>query len=117
MNNLEKKINELNNMVVDGKIMEAFEKFYHDDVLMQENEEDPTIGKDENRKREQEFVANITEFRGAQVINVATGNNVTMVVWHYDYTHEQWGARNYTQVAVQTWKEGKIIREQFFYAA
>ncbi len=115
MKNLELKINDLNSMILNGKIMEAFEKFYHDDVVMQENSDEPTIGKEANRIREEEFVNSITEFRGAQVLNVATGDNVTMVVWHYDYTHKVWGDKNYTQVAVQTWKDGQIIREQFFY--
>jgi hypothetical protein len=38
-----------------------------------------------------------------------------MVQWHYDYTHEHWGVRNYVQVSVQQWQNGKIIKEQFFY--
>ncbi len=115
MKALETKINELNSMILEGKMMEAFEKFYHDDVVMQENSEEPTVGKNVNRKREEEFIKNLTEFRGAQVLNVATGDNVTIVIWHYDYTHKEWGTRQYTQAAVQTWKDGKIIKEQFFY--
>jgi len=39
-----------------------------------------------------------------------------MVEWHFDYTHKDWGIRNYTQVAVQDWKDGKIVKEKFYYA-
>jgi hypothetical protein len=116
MNTLKEKINELNTLVLSGKAMDAFEKFYHPDVVMQENETNPTVSKEANRKREVEFFNNITEFRGAAVKGVAFGEDISTVIWQYDYTHKEWGVRNYTQVSVQHWKDGLIIKEQFFYA-
>ena len=56
------------------------------------------------------------EFRNASVLGVAVGDNISYVTWHYDYTHREWGVRNYTQVSVQHWKDGRIIREQFIYS-
>lgn len=111
------KIDDLNDLVLQGKALEAFEKYYHDDVIMQENENIPTIGKEANLNREKEFFASITEFRGAKPLKITVGENVSMVQWHYDYTHKDWGIRNYTQVSVQEWKDGKIIKEQFFYSS
>lgn len=49
------------------------------------------------------------------VLCLAVNGNTSFVIWKYDYTHKEWGARNYTQVSVQHWKDGKIIKEQFFY--
>lgn len=115
MNTLKEKITELNRLVLTGQSMEAFERFYHNDVVMQENENSPTVGKDANRERELDFFGNVTEFRGAQVLEIALGDNISMVKWHYDYTHKEWGERKYTQVSVQHWRDGLIIREQFFY--
>jgi hypothetical protein len=115
MTTLKEKIHALNDLVLSGKTLEAFEKFYHSEVIMQENERPPTIGKAANRVRELEFIGNITEFRGAEVKAIAIGENHSTVVWHYDYTHKDWGVRNYTQVSVQHWKDGQIIKEQFFY--
>ena len=109
------KINDLNDLILQGKAMEAFEKYYHEEVVMQENENPPTIGKEANRKREEDFFSSIIEFRKAYPLKVTLGEGVTMVQWHYDYTHKDWGNKNYTQVSVQEWKEGKIIKEQFFY--
>lgn len=108
-------IEELNNLVLQGRMMEAFEKFYDEDIIMQENENAPTVGKEANRKREEEFMNNLIDFRSAQVLNTTSGENVTMVQWAYDYTHKAWGTRNFTQVSVQHWKNGKIVKEQFFY--
>jgi hypothetical protein len=115
MSTLLEKISDLNDLVLQGKPLDAFEKYYHDEVVMQENENPPTIGKTANRLREQEFFNSITEFRYAKPLKVTVGEGITMVQWQYDYTHKDWGVKNYTQVSVQEWKEGKIIKEQFFY--
>lgn len=115
MNTISEKISHLNQLIEQGKLLDGFELYYDDEVVMQENAVTPTIGKDANRKREQQFLNDITEFRGARVLDVAAGNNVSFVTWHFDYTHKDWGVRDYTQVSVQHWKDGKIIKEQFFY--
>ena len=115
MNTLLEKITDLNDLVLRGKALEAFDKYYHDDVVMQENDNPPTVGKAPNREREESFFAAVTEFRGAHPLKVTVGEGTTMVQWHYDYTHRDWGLRDYTQVSVQEWQDGKIIREQFFY--
>ena len=108
-------LEDLNGLVLQGKSMEAFEKYYHPEVIMQENENPPTVGKAENRKREEEFFSSVTDFRGAKPLKVTIGEGVSMVEWQYDYTHKEWGIRNYTQVSVQEWKDGLIIKEKFYY--
>ena len=117
MTTLLEKISHLNDLVLQGKALEAFEKYYDDDVIMQENENAPTVGKKANRKREEDFFSAITEFRNAKALKVSAGEETTMVQWHYDYTHKDWGVKNYIQVSVQEWKNGKIIKEQFFYGS
>jgi len=88
MSALLEKISDLNDMVLQGKSLEAFQKYYHEDVVMQENETPPTIGKSANKKREEEFFNSITEFRSANPLKVTVGEGVSMVEWHYDYTHK-----------------------------
>ena len=112
---IENSLKDLNGLVQEGKLMDAFEKYYHDDVTMQENAGEPVVGKDANRKREVQFLDNISEFRSASVRGLGVGDEISFVVWSYDYTHKEWGVKNYTQVSVQNWKDGKIIKEQFFY--
>jgi hypothetical protein len=113
---IEEALKDLNNLVLNGQALEAFDKYYHDEVSMQENHLPPTVSKAANREREIQFFNNITEFRGAEVKNLAVGDGISYVTWQYDYTHREWGVRNYTQVAVQQWKDGKIIHEQFIYS-
>ena len=56
-----------------GKALEAFETFYHDDCVMQENANEPTVGKDANREREKAFLANVKEWKGFEVAAVDGG--------------------------------------------
>lgn len=115
MDKLLQNIQQLNQLVLQGRAMDAFERYYDEQVVMQENALPPTVGKAANRQRELEFFGNVIDLRAIRALDVAVGENVTMVVWHYDYTHREWGEKNYTQVSVQHWRDDKIVREQFFY--
>lgn len=115
MDKLRQHIHQLNQLVLQGRAMDAFEQYYDEQVVMQENAGPPTVGKAANRQRELDFFGNVTDLRAIRALDVAVGDNVTMVVWHYDYTHQEWGEKNYTQVSVQHWRGDKIVREQFFY--
>jgi len=112
---LRTNVDQLNQMILEGKILEAFDKFYADDVVMQDNDYPARAGKEINRQFEETFVNGLTEFRGAKVVNSIISDDVVAVEWWFDYTHKDFGTRNYTQLAVQRWKNGKIVEEKFYY--
>ncbi len=65
MTNLE-RVKDLHiNYVGTGKLMEGFELYYADNVVMSELGEEPRIGKDFNREYERNFLAGIKEIHGA----------------------------------------------------
>lgn len=102
-------------LVLQGKAMEVFEKYYGEDVVMQENETPPTIGKAANRQRELDFFSKVVEFRGIEVKSVAYGEDVIISEWFVDYTQADWGKVTHDQVSVQKWKDGKVVHERFYY--
>jgi ketosteroid isomerase-like protein len=106
---------QLNDDVLSGKIMEAFEKYYADDVVMQENSEEPRKGKEANRKAEEEFMASVEAFNGASVKASAVNGDVTFSEWEMDITFKGGHRVKMNQVAVRKWKNGKIAHERFFY--
>jgi hypothetical protein len=112
---IETNVKDLNQMILEGKMLDAFEKHYADDVVMQDINMEPTVGKDANREREMKWLEGITDFRGAEVKNVAVGDNVSMVEWFMDYSHKEYGDVKMAQVAVQNWKDGKIVKEVFYH--
>jgi len=83
-------VTDLNGMILNGQVLEAHDKFYANDVIQMENSEMSFEGKELNRKREEEWVNNIVEFRGAEVKSIAVdeANDITMVEWFMDYTHK-----------------------------
>ena len=108
---------DIKTLVLQGKAMDAFEKYYGEEVVMQENETPATIGKAANRQRELDFFSKVVEFRTAEVKSVAYGDDVIISEWFVDYTHADWGKITHDQVSVQKWKDGKVVHERFYYAA
>lgn len=104
-----------------GKILEAFDRYYADDVLMQENAGEPTVGKAANRAREEQFLASVKEWKSLNVSAVATrgtpDDGVAFIEYDFDFINTQDQPVRYEQVAVQTWKNGRIAKERFYYNA
>lgn len=115
MTDLRTSVDQLNQLIMEGKILDGFEKFYADDVVMQDNDYPQRVGKEVNRQFEEDFVNGLTEFRGAKVVNTLISDGVAAVEWWFDYTHKDYGVRNYTQLSIQRWKNGKIVEEKFYY--
>lgn len=115
MNNIKELVEDLAKMVSEGKILEAFEKYYADNVVMQENETAPRVGKDVNREYEKAFVNGITEFHSGKVLGVAVGENYSTIESFMDVTHKDYGRIARSQVAVQKWGNGKVVSEKFYY--
>lgn len=107
---------ELNNLILEGKILDAFEKFYADDVVMQENNNEPVAGKSINLEREKEFFGKISEVKNVELKSTAYGENTTMAEWAFHFIHKEFGELKMNQVTVQHWKDGKIINERFYYS-
>jgi ketosteroid isomerase-like protein len=106
---------QLNEDVLSGKAMEAFEKYYADDVVMQENSEEPRRGKEANRKAEEEFFASVEKWNGGACTASAVNGDTTFSEWEYDITFKGGQRVKMNQVAVRRWKNGKIVNERFYY--
>jgi ketosteroid isomerase-like protein len=106
---------ELNKMILEGKAADAFEKFYAEDVVMQEPTDPPRVGKAANRKAEQEFYGNIEEFFGAKLLASAVGEDVTFSEWSYDFKLKGQPRIKLEEVSRRQWKNGKVVHERFYY--
>ncbi len=114
-NDLKHRVDTLNTMIQQGRIMEAMEEFYSDNVVMAENDAEPTVGLAANLEREQAFVNN-TQWHGLELKDVVVDGNTSMVRWWMDFTNSEYGQRlAFTQVAYQRWEDGKIAEERFYY--
>jgi len=106
---------ELNQMILTGKALEAFEKFYADDCVMVENFDEPCVGKDANRKRELDFFSKIEAWHGGAVGATGAGDDVTFSEWMMDVSFKGGGRVKMQQVAVRKWRDGQVVHERFYY--
>ena len=115
MSNIAELDKKLNDAILGGKAMEAYEELYADDVVMQENTEPEFRGKDFNRKREQDFFVSVEAWHDGKVLSSAIHGDVSFSEWEMDISLKGVGRVKMAQVAVRRWKNGKIVHERFYH--
>ena len=99
-----------------GQVMEAFEAYYHEDVVVVEPTGEERQGKEAQRKAIREWMDAVEEMHGGATEFVTSNEDdaVTMVQSFTDVTMN--GQRTpFREIAVQQWDGDQIIREEFFY--
>ena len=114
---LEARVNDLVSYIRDGRILEAMHEFYADDTAMQENGNPPTVGLAANLEREKQFLASVKRWIAFDVEAVAVDPSRGKTTIQSTLAFEGVDGKTYRtdQVAVQTWRDGKIAHEKFYY--
>jgi SnoaL-like protein len=83
---------------------------------MQENADEPFVGKAVNRKRQEEFFGSVQEFHSATLLASAVNGDTTFAEWELDATYKGGtGVSKMAEVAVRHWENGQIVQEHFYY--
>ncbi len=111
------KEKEVQSMIGQGQILEAFDKFYADDVVMIEATGDVFEGKAKNREREEQFVDSVAEIHGGGVTGMTSNEDdgVSMAEVWMDVTFKDGNRMKMEQVSVKQWDGDKIVKERFYY--
>jgi hypothetical protein len=104
---------ELNQQIQSGAILAALERFYADEVVMQENSDVPKIGKEACRNAERAVLDAVEQFHGVRLLGNAVNGDTSYSEWEFDATHKGAGRVKLTQVAARRWKNGLIVHERF----
>jgi hypothetical protein len=107
----EKEISEL---VLNGKMLDAFNKFYSENITITELDGSSIVGKVACQAYEEGFIASITEFRGTKLLSSVVMPSddkeyefLVVATWFNDFT-----TTNFTMTGNQTsfayWKDGMI---------
>lgn len=108
---------ELNAMLREARFVEAFERFYHDNVVMQENAAEPVLGKAANLAREQEFFGSVEEVEESTLVSSAVDGDASLSEWVVRLRFKDGTVFALNQVAARRWQDGKVVRERFYYSA
>lgn len=107
-------LDELVTMMAAGKPLETFDAFYHDDLEKTDLDGVTHLSKAVNRQIGVELLSKVKEIRDFSVVDKVVKGNRSFLVWSIDYDHADNGPIKVTEVAIQDWQDGKIIRERFF---
>lgn len=112
-----KRISEMYQMIGSGQMLDAFEKYYHEDCVMVEANGEAREGKAANREFEINWLESVKEMHdggvGSITANEETGHT-TVESW-MDITFKDGNRMKMEEVAVQKWKGHQIIHERFYY--
>ena len=93
----------------------AIERWYAPDASMQENQQAPRKGRDFLVRHEKAVLAEMicvtSQILGNPMID---GENVA-IVWRFTFERLDGCRMSMDEVAIQRWKDGRIVHEQFFY--
>lgn len=113
---LREKTQDIYKLVGEGKLLEAFDKYYGEHVVITEPR-GTWEGKEACRAHEEEFLSMVKEFHGLEV-KAITSDEEAGVVMHetaMDVTFQDGNRVNMEQVGVQRWENGQIVHERFYY--
>lgn len=103
----------LNQMVLEGRILEAFDRHDDDAVEMKESGAPPTVGKLANRARDVALMDSIAQFRARLLGSGASGDR-SYSQWTIALTFKNGDTVTMQQVAAREWRNGKVIHERFY---
>jgi len=105
---------DLISLVENGQMLEAMTRYYAENVTMQENIAPPTVGFAENFAREQAFYGSLETLKFSLVSVVVEGDRAA-INWVFDYTTADGTPYRMDEIAIQTWRDGKIVHERYVY--
>lgn len=106
-------LDELIAMMAAGQPLEAFDKFYHDDLEKTDLDGLTHRGKAANKQVGIELLSKVKTVRDFTAVGKVVKANRSFLVWSLDFDHADNGAVAVTEVAIQDWQDGKIIRERY----
>ena len=75
----------------------------------------PVRGKDKAIQARKKFLSGVKEIKCVKPLKVAVGEGTTMVEWQVSYQLSEGTEEQFTQVAIQEWRDGQIVKEKFYF--
>jgi hypothetical protein len=107
-------VNAFCDLVLDGKYIEAIEKFYAPSVEIQENLDPPRIGRDAQLARERQALGNF-QIKAERLDPILIAGDNVAIHWRFEMKAGNGKTFLLDEVAWQVWKDDQIVFEQFFY--
>ncbi len=109
-------VSDFQNLISEGKTLEAIEKYYADNVQLQENNDAPRVGKTLALAHEKGNIERVKHFK-INVISSISDEKQGLVMGEMQIDIETLKGEHVqmNEAYVQKWADGKIIFERFYY--
>ena len=108
-------VKELIALARQGSFLEAIERFYAEDATMQENFDSPRAGLGALLENERRVLAAFPDIHLERVGWLMVDGDRAAINWVFGYTSSAGKKVRLDEVAYQEWRNGKIVRERFYY--
>ena len=111
---IKKKLDNLDKMIVDGLIIDAFDRYFDDQVVTHSDSGDRSKNKAQKREWLVKFFSLIQKVNRVELHGQAITGNVTHSKFTFEFT-TTWGANLvWKEIIRRTWKDGKVIDEYYY---
>ena len=111
--------NRLNELFKENKWMEAQDELFSEDAISVEPDHSPGLkiaeGLDAIKKKGRDFNEMVEEVHGGYASEPIVAGNHISVAMGMDATYKGMGRQKMDEIVVYEVKDGKIVKEQFFY--
>lgn len=100
-------------LIENGKPLEAFKKFFSDNVIMNNNDVFFANSKKDGIELQSDFFNKISEFK-AKVYYFNLNSKISTIAINYSFKNAEKESINFKGIHRQKWEDGFIITEDFY---
>lgn len=101
--------------VESGDMVGAIERYYHAEASMQENNEAPRKGRDALVAYERQVMAAARSITPRRLSEPFINGDQVAIRWRFDFVFPDGKGFTLEEMAVQRWRDERILEEKFFY--
>ena len=114
--NLNQLVADKNALVVQGKIVEATEKFFAQEAQTQDFDGTITSGKAQMVEKMTGFAGAIAQVKAIELKQVAIHDDVSFVEFIFNFIMKDDSEIYWHEIIKSVWKNGQVVHEQYFKA-
>jgi predicted flap endonuclease-1-like 5' DNA nuclease len=107
-------VTKLDKMVTEGKIMQAFEDYFHDDVVTYSSPNDHSKGKAEKRDFLYGFFKNMNSIDEVTLHDTVIDDNKTFSDFTFRFTNKQNEELIWKEIIQRTW-ENELVTDEYYF--
>lgn len=102
-------------LVEENKHDTAIKRYYTEDASIQENQDEPRIGRNLLVENERKFMAIAKSMTSKCIHPILVNDNNAVIRWVFRFEWKNGTVTKMEELAYQIWRGEKIFKEQFFY--